>query len=133
MTFQSKMDSWLVVLIVATSVAVVVAMVPIIMQSQGMQLFIVIPIMMLAAVLPIWLLMTTRYVVDKEMLRIHCGPFRWKIRLDEIESIKATRNPLSSPALSLDRIMIRYRKRGRVMVSPVDKEKFAAAVGKPLE
>ena len=133
MTFQSKMDSWLVVLIVATSVAVVVAMVPIIMQSQGMQLFIVIPIMMLAAVLPIWLLMTTRYVVDKEMLRIHCGPFRWKIMLDEIESIKATRNPLSSPALSLDRIMIRYRKRGRVMVSPVDKEKFAAAVGKPLE
>lgn len=133
MTFQSKTDAWLVILIVAASIGVLIATVPVIMQSQGAQLYVVIPVMLLAAVLPVWLLMTTRYVVDNEMLRIFCGPFRWKIRLDEIESIKATRNPLSSPALSLDRVMIRYRKRRRVMVSPMDKEKFAAALGKELE
>lgn len=133
MTFQSKTDSWLVILIVATSIGVLIATVPVILQAQGTQLPIVIPVMLLAAVLPIWLLMTTRYVVDNEMLRIHCGPFRWKIRLDEIESLKATRNPLSSPALSLDRVMIRYRNGRRIMVSPLDKQKFAAALGKELE
>lgn len=133
MTFQSKTDAWLVILIVAISIGVLIATVPIILQSQGMQLLVIIPVMLLAAVLPIWLLMTTRYVVNNQMLRIHSGPFRWTIRLDEIESIKATRNPLSSPALSLDRVMIRYRNGRRIMVSPEDKQKFAAAIGQQLE
>lgn len=108
-------------------------MVPIIMQSRGMELFIAFPLLLLAVVLPVWLLMSTRYVVDHELLQIYCGPFRWKIRLDEIESLRATRNPLSSPALSLDRVMIRYRNGRRVMVSPQDKEKFADALGQQLE
>lgn len=133
MTFRSKMDAWLVILIVAASLGVLVTMIPLLMQTEGMQLWIVLPLMLLAVVLPIWLLVSTRYIVENKMLKIMCGPFRWKIKLDEIESLKATKNPLSSPALSLDRVMIRYRNGRRVMVSPEDKQKFAAALGRELE
>lgn len=121
------------VLIGATSIGVLIAMVPVIMQTKGVESLAILAVMLFAVVLPVWLAISTHYIVDNEMLRIHCGPFRWKIRLDEIESLKATRNPLSSPALSLDRVMIRYRNGRRVMVSPEDKQKFAAALGQQLE
>lgn len=133
MTFQSKKDAWLIVLIVAASVGVLIATVPVIMQTRGLQSLFALVAMLFAAVLPIWLVVSTRYIVDSELLRIHCGPFRWKIRLDEIESLRATRNPLSSPALSLDRVMIRYRNGRQIMVSPEDKQKFADALGNQLE
>ncbi|MEL7185663.1 MAG: PH domain-containing protein [Pseudomonadota bacterium] len=133
MTFRSKMDAWIVVVIVAISIVALVTLIPALMQTTGVERWVVLPLMMLATVLPVWLLVSTRYVVDKDILTIKCGPFRWKVRLDEIESLQATRSPLSSPALSLDRVLIRYRNGRRVMVSPEDKQKFAAALGQQLE
>ncbi len=53
--------------------------------------------------------------------------FRWKININDITRIEPTHNPLSSPALSLDRLKIYYMKDGRVatvMISPKDKEGF---------
>jgi hypothetical protein len=47
------------------------------------------------------------------------------VPIAEIESVKPSRNPLSSPACSLDRLHVRYHssKRG-VLVSPADKPGF---------
>lgn len=39
-----------------------------------------------------------------------------------------TRGPLSSPALSLDRLRIEYGKRGVVLISPREKEAFVRAL-----
>ena len=39
-------------------------------------------------------------------------------------NIRPTRNPLSSPALSLDRLRIDYGSGRSIMVSPEDKDKF---------
>ena len=53
--------------------------------------------------------------------------------LNEIEEITPTHNPLSSPALSLDRLWISYRRAGKkraVMISPEDKEGFLKAVAR---
>jgi hypothetical protein len=61
-------------------------------------------------------------------LRVACGPFRWKVPIDSIEKVEATRSPLSSPALSLDRLRINYGKR-RIMVSPSDRAGFLRAIG----
>ena len=74
------------------------------------------------------ILIGTHYTVEGNTLRIACGPFRKKVPLDAIESIEPTRNPLSSPALSLDRLLIRYGPR-RIMVSPADKAGFLKAIG----
>jgi hypothetical protein len=51
--------------------------------------------------------------------------------LKEIEKITLTHNPLSSPALTLDRLWITYRHGGKkraVMISPLDKDGFLKAV-----
>ncbi len=78
------------------------------------------------------LLIGTHYTVDGNMLRVVSGPFRWKVPIDQIRSVQATRNPLSSPALSLDRLRIEYGKRRRIMVSPADKAGFLKAIGQEL-
>lgn len=75
----------------------------------------------------------TSYTIDRRVLTVRSGPFRWKVPLDEIESVEATRSPLSSPALSLDRLRVRYGKRRSILVSPADKERFLQAIGQQLE
>jgi hypothetical protein len=53
------------------------------------------------------------------------------ILLEEIYTVvESTRNPASSPALSLDRLLIRYGGGSEIMVSPADKAGFMAAIKK---
>ena len=47
-----------------------------------------------------------------------------KVEIQSIKRIYKTRNPLSSPALSLDRIAIVYNKYDEVLISPKDKKEF---------
>ena len=70
----------------------------------------------------------TCYVIDVGTLRIRSGPFRWTIPLADIVEITPSRNPLSSPALSLDRLKISLGKRKFVLVSPEDKAGFIRAI-----
>lgn len=70
----------------------------------------------------------TCYTVTEQELRIVSGPFRWTIPVDEITAIDPSRNPLSSPALSLDRLKISYGKRKFVFISPSDKAGFMRAM-----
>lgn len=88
-------------------------------------------VLLLAAAFIWWLMRSTYYIVGDTDLVIRSGPFHWTVPLAGIESITPTHNPLSSPALSLDRLWISYRRGGKkraVMVSPLDKEGFLKAV-----
>jgi hypothetical protein len=77
----------------------------------------------------LWVLYGTDYTVSADDLHIRSGPFRFRVPLQEIESVAPSRNPLSSPACSLDRLLIRYRDgRRRVLVSPEDKLSFLQAL-----
>jgi len=49
------------------------------------------------------------------------------VPLQAVQRLRATHNPLSSPALSLDRIEVSYGER-RVLISPQDKGGFVTAV-----
>jgi hypothetical protein len=57
-------------------------------------------------------------------LVVRSGPFKWCIPIADITSITPTSNPLSSPALSLDRLRIEYGRGHLLMISPRDKEQF---------
>jgi hypothetical protein len=73
----------------------------------------------------LWTLYGTRYTLTESILIVQSGPFRWVIDLEAIMEVFPTRNPLSSPACSLDRLQIRYRKsRFGMMISPQDKAGF---------
>lgn len=84
-------------------------------------------------VLPIWILLSTRYIVDSDTLKVRAGPFFWNLPVSDIHSLSPTRSPLSSPALSLDRIQINYGAGKRLIVSPDDRRGFADALGLELD
>lgn len=72
-----------------------------------------------------WLLYSTRYTLTERKLVVHCGPFRWTVMLDSIQEVFPSRNPLSSPACSLDRLHIHYRgSRYGLLISPMNKSAF---------
>ncbi len=71
------------------------------------------------------LLFTTRYEIKGDMLKIKSGwIYRLSLPITDIISIKTTRNFISSPAASMDRIEIRYNAYDSVIVSPREKESF---------
>jgi len=97
-------------------------------REGGVPAVVMVPVtLVLGAGLPLWVLLGTRYELTPGRLRIRCGPFRWTTPLNEIRAVEPTRNPLSSPALSLvDRLRIDYGRGSSVMISPRDKARFLA-------
>lgn len=132
--FKSKVDRWILVLILLAIIGQVVAITAAVNEAGEPAMITSLILVMIGVVaLMVWLLLGTHYTVDRGTIRIVSGPFRWKVPIDEITSVRATRNPLSSPALSLDRLSIRYGKRRRIMISPADKAGFLKAIGHDLD
>lgn len=123
-TFASKVDGWLWVVLVGSALACLAAAVSLLVTESTGGLPIAAAIVILGCALPAWLLASTRYTLTSSELQAHSGPFRWHIALDEIRTVTPTRNPLSSPALSLDRLRIEYGHKRSIMISPRDKEAF---------
>jgi len=67
-----------------------------------------------------------RYGFDDTHLLVRCGICRQRIPLAQILEVHPTHNPLSSPALSLDRLYIKYGPGllNAVMISPTDRDCF---------
>lgn len=127
--FSSKIDTWLLIVLVVTIVVSVGA--AFLSLSKGgvtgyLSAFVVAS---LGAVLPAWLLLSTKYTIVDEELFVRSGPLSWSIPMASISSVQDTRNSRSSPALSLDRLRINYDNGKSIMVSPKDKKKFRAAIG----
>ena len=74
--------------------------------------------------LPVWLFATTSYRFTDADLLVRSGPFRWRVPLREITSVRPSRDLLSSPALSLDRLRIDYAKRSFILISPRERDEF---------
>lgn len=74
-----------------------------------------------------WILLQTDYRLTDTMLEVRCAFYRTQVPVDTIQVLRASRNPLSAPALSLDRIDVQHQ-RGHVLVSPQDRAGFVAAV-----
>lgn len=122
--YRSRIDAWvLAVLIPAMAAAAYVAL-----QSLTKNPFVPWSYSALIAVvgvgLPLWLLLATYYGFDGPDLVVRSGPFRWRIPLVAITGITPTSEPLSSPALSLDRLKITYGQGRSIMISPRDKQDF---------
>jgi len=131
--FKSKIDAWIRVLLLAVVVAQILAIGTSVTQAHDPLVTTGMILLAIAVVgLMIGLLLGTHYTVDRGIVRIVSGPFRWKVPVDQITSVQASRSPLSSPALSLDRLLIRYGKNRRIMISPADKAGFLQAIGHDL-
>jgi hypothetical protein len=76
------------------------------------------------AVLLLWVLYGTRYVLTRDRLLVRCGPFRAGIPLGEIQAVVPTRNLYSSAALAFDRLHVQTRRGGGVFISPAERLRF---------
>jgi len=78
--------------------------------------------------LALWGCYRIRYELTPSEVIVRFGPFRSSIPLHSIVEVFPTRNPLSAPAPSLDRLRINFRKpNGKMrftLISPLDREAF---------
>jgi hypothetical protein len=125
--FVSKRDAWIVAVLWTASLVDFGVAAWLWLGLRGEPAFVA-PLLVVAGLFQLHVLYTTAYVVDGDTLRIRASFFRWRIPLAAIDSIEPTRNPLSSPACSLDRLLIRHGGGRRVMVSPADKAGFLRAI-----
>jgi len=67
-----------------------------------------------------------KYGLDETNLLVRFGLVRQRIPLVDISEVRPTHNPLSSPALSLDRLHVQYGPGffKAVMISPADRNRF---------
>lgn len=122
MYFPSKRDTWLGLIIWLPFLVVVIIEWMLLNQGQfdPIAVFILVPVVAFIA----WIWFGTGYEVTDRELKIKSGPIRQTIPLEKITNIGSTRNPISSPALSLDRLEINYGEGSFTIISPLDKEGF---------
>lgn len=129
--FRSKIDLWLVAVCVAIPIVVLEFFVEDTTVSDWSADVIAYGIVALVLLLFAWTYFTTRYRFTAEFLLVKSGPFAWTIPLRSITKVEPSHSPVSSPALSLDRLAIHYDGK-MLMVSPADKQGFMTELKKRM-
>jgi hypothetical protein len=127
LTFPSKIDLWLVVVLSVSVGVPLLAMGYRALVVRDTRL--VPPVLVLACVTAFlwWMYTTTAYRITADMLLVRSGPVRIHVPLKSVTALRASRSLLSAPALSLDRIEVSYGSK-RVVISPRDRIAFVAAM-----
>jgi hypothetical protein len=128
--FSSRRDAWLVA-VIWTGAALAVAGGFALFNSQAPPVIrVVLPLAFLGgALLMLWILYGTSYVIRDQALLIRNGPFRTTVPLPEVDSVRPSRDPAASPANSLDRLLICWSLgRHQVLISPHAKQDFLRAL-----
>lgn len=111
--YKSKVDWWLIaVILIAFGYPIVDG----ILSKE----YVLSAVFIVLLVLFYFLAKSIQYKIDGENLII----WRTKIPIQSIHKVYRTRMPLSSPALSLDRIGIVYNKYDEIFISPKEREEF---------
>jgi len=127
--YPSKKDAWIIaVLAIAFLISLLSLLVTIIipgaLQQGGWVSIVVVVAVWVVVGSFIWPLY---YEITQSALLVRSGLLRWQIALDSIQQVSPTRNMLSSPALSLDRLRVEYSQNGKeryILISPKDKPGF---------
>jgi len=130
--FRSKVDLWLVLLVFGGTLGGLAVAMSSPSSRAGLPRAAGVGIMAvttaLLVLLGVWTYRTTAYVLDDDAMYVRCAGLNWHIAYRDIKSVRATHNPLSAPALSVDRLEIRYGKYAWVLISPKDRAAFIAAL-----
>lgn len=122
--YRSKVDIWLFVMLSFAALAALYSAAQTMAVGSTGAIAVAVLVAVVGVGLPLWLLFSTRYTLEATQLLAQSGPFKWVVPLADIKSITPSNNPLSSPALSLDRLRIDYGKGRMLLISPRDKEQF---------
>ena len=123
---RSKVDWWLALALTAPPIGAVAVFAAALTSGEPLAWLWGVGSPAFVALLYLGLLLPVRYGMDDVHLHVQSGQLRQRIPLTEIVEVSPTRNPLSSPALSLDRLQVKFGARmfRSVMISPVDRDGF---------
>lgn len=113
--YKSKIDWWLIILIGGLFGYPVIE--GIVNKDYLMSL-----VFLGLLILIFFMFWSIQYKIVGEQLKVWTA----KIDIHSIKKVYRTNNPLSSPALSLDRIAIVYNKYDEILISPKDRSAFIA-------
>ena len=127
--FTSKIDLWLAFLILGSSLLLILVPVWewIYNDSSTTRILFISLLTIPGAILLLVIFFNIKYSFSEDELFVKNGFSTQSIPLKDITHIIPTNSMLSAPALSLDRIEIKY-KGGNIVISPKDKEGFYHAV-----
>ena len=117
-TYRSKTGAWLAIVTIAVCA---ILYLPLIFISFSWGALI---ILLVLTYFICDMLLNIRYTIDGTALQLRCGFFKSTCDIRQIKEISRTRTIESAPAASLDRIRIRFKKGGDVILSPMHKEEF---------
>ncbi|MEE4244719.1 MAG: PH domain-containing protein [Kangiellaceae bacterium] len=127
--FKSKVDLWLGGVIYLSAIFCLAITSYIILYFPSFTTYLVaVFIVSIGSAFPLWLVHATYYQIDETRLIVKSGPFKWIIKRSQITNIEASHNPISSPALSLDRLKIYYGNGQTLLISPSNKDQFLSAL-----
>jgi hypothetical protein len=123
-TFPTKVDLWLGAILIGALIASAFGIFTLLAGGEWLMALIVLVLLGLTAML-IW---PCEYVFFDDHLMIRSGVIKYRVAYADVASVRPTRNPLSAPAFSLDRLWIDAGK-FQCMVSPKDQEGFLIELG----
>ncbi len=124
--YRSQIDRWLLTVFGVSSAVSLLTAIGMFFVGASASTLVMVPVLVATFGLPWWIVLTTDYTVTNYSIEIRSGPFHWSVPLRDISRMEFTRSPLSSPALSLDRLRIQYTAGKLIMISPENREKFLA-------
>ncbi len=126
MLYRSKIDWWLALIIGITALGPPAAEAIRIAKGDAAPGSLLTTLLFCGFFVAVILLLAfpVQYEITASHLKIRSGVLRWAVPLAAIEQVYPTHNPLSSPALSLDRLKIDKTDGGFVMISPKDQDRF---------
>lgn len=124
--YRSKVDWWIALILCAPPVVSTGACVALALEARTSELPLGIASVLLVVGIYFGLVFPMRYGLDDTQLVVRFGICRQRIRLGDVVEVHPTHNPLSSTALSLDRLHIQYGQGffKAVMISPADRNEF---------
>ncbi len=122
--FKSKVDKWLLICLILSVIACLLG--TSVMLEEGGTLYTSIAAITIiaGAGFPLWIFVSTKYIVRNGNLKIISGPFSWAIPIESIKSVEETQSTITGPALSFDRLEIIYGEDKAIIVSPADETQF---------
>ena len=127
--FTSKIDFWLALLMLGfSSLLILVPVWEWMYNNSSIKRIIFISLFTIpTALLLLVLFFNIKYTLTADTLLVKNGFSTQSILLKDITNITPTSSTLSAPALSLDRVEIRYEG-GSIVISPKDKDRFYHAI-----
>ena len=124
--YRSVIDPWLAILLaVIPVITLATVVVSLLNDSEGIGAA-VFSILIIAGIYG-GLLFPLYYELEDTALMIRFGLIRQHVPYADITEVRLTWNPLSSPALSLRRLKVSFRKRF-VLISPVRRDEFLSSL-----